>query len=484
MLVISDTKSERKPIVLWRLTQHICLQPWLDYMVVCDGLSEVEKWPSYSGTLTSGWGMPAVGSFRKRTFRYAARLFSFFLRRRRQDSYCSRFRRLPRHGKVVENGFFATSKRTPSSAFPEQFRSWPYFKSFLRIFPTVSTLRVALSEERICPLSTQTASASYFRVLRHERPSPQSLRHARPVLPMRRRKIVGDTVESPPLSVWNAGRRQTEWICSGIEVVSFPKGFLLRSPYLYVLRERDSCPLRAARSLLFTVQMKQWQKEPHRAGRFLHFRSPFKTDNKTLQNGRPASASVGELGVRWCMFAGWRSPCKKMSKKEACTPFTWNVLLVRKNAQARPVHALVPLLAEFEHVTDIHYAAYQSLSLSLLKAAQWSSTCQRRKSERRTTNTKAAENFWTSAKARTKTAKANQNGKWNRDEHWSLSKVAALVQRTDTQLRMQPKVDRRSIVLHRAGLRTVWFGFDADTSAARSLNAIKQNQTRSREIKT
>ena len=28
-----------------------------------------------------------------------------------------------------------------------------------------------------------------------------------------------------------------------------------------------------------------------------------------------------------------------------------------------------PLLAEFEHVRDIHYAAYQSLSLSLLKAA-------------------------------------------------------------------------------------------------------------------
>ena len=37
----------------------------------------------FSGTLTSGWGMPAVGSFRKRTFRYAARVFSFFLRRRR-----------------------------------------------------------------------------------------------------------------------------------------------------------------------------------------------------------------------------------------------------------------------------------------------------------------------------------------------------------------------------------------------------------------
>ena len=36
-----------------------------------------------SGTLTSGWGMPAVGSFRKRTFRYAARVYSFFLRRRR-----------------------------------------------------------------------------------------------------------------------------------------------------------------------------------------------------------------------------------------------------------------------------------------------------------------------------------------------------------------------------------------------------------------
>ena len=47
---------------------------------------------------------------------------------------------------------FATWKRTPSSAFPEQFRSWPYFKSFLQIFPTVSTLWVALLEERICPL--------------------------------------------------------------------------------------------------------------------------------------------------------------------------------------------------------------------------------------------------------------------------------------------------------------------------------------------
>ena len=31
---------------------------------------------------------------------------------------------------------------------------------------------------------------------------------------------------------------------------------------------------------------------------------------------------------------------------------------------------------------------------------------------------------------------------------------------------------------------SVPFGFDADTSAARPLNAIKQNQTRSREIKT
>ena len=208
-------------------------------------------------------------------------------------------------GRWLKMAFFATWKRTPSSAFPEQFRSWPYFKSFLQIFPTVSTLRVALLEERICPISTQTASAPYFRVPRDERPSPQSSRHARPVLPMRRRKIVGGTVESPPLSVWNAGRRQTEWICSGIEVVSFPKGFLLWSPYLYVLRERDGCRFRAASSLLFTVQMKQWKKQPHRAGRFLHFRSPLKTDNTTLQNGRPASAGYGRGAGSSLMHVCW-----------------------------------------------------------------------------------------------------------------------------------------------------------------------------------
>ena len=163
---------------------------------------------------------------------------------------------------------------------------------------------------------------------------------------MRRRKIVGGTVESPPLSVWNAGRRQTEWICSGIEVVSFPKGFLLRSPYLYVLRERDSCRFRAARSLLFTVQMKQWKNNRTAQGGFCTSDRLWKQTIRRYKTvDRLALAMVGELGVRWCMFAGWRSPCKKMSKKEACTPFTWNVLLVRKNVQARPVHALVPPLS-------------------------------------------------------------------------------------------------------------------------------------------
>ena len=60
--------------------------------------------------LTSGWGMPAVGSFRKRTFRYAARVFSFFLRRRR---YCSRFRRLPQTWEGGGKWLFCHLKTNP-----------------------------------------------------------------------------------------------------------------------------------------------------------------------------------------------------------------------------------------------------------------------------------------------------------------------------------------------------------------------------------
>ena len=76
-----------------------------------------------------------------------------------------------------------------------------------------------------------------------------------------------------------------------------------------------------------------------------------------------------------------------------------------------------------------------------------------------------------SAKARIETAKANKNASDKRNRHWSPSKVAASEQRTDSRW---SGTAIALIELRSASTQT----------AARSLDTIKQNQTRSREIKT
>ena len=143
-----------------------------------------------------------------------------------------------------------------------------------------------------------------------------------------------------------------------------------------------------------------------------------------------------------------------------------------------------PLLAEFEHVRDIHYAAYQSLSLSLLKAAQSESV--------------RAREGWVNAEPPTpkkhqscreflnisegKNEDSQSEPKWQVEPWRTLVAVKSCsVGATNwhAALRMQPKV-RRSIVLHRAPYRSASTRTRRPREAWTRSNKIKQDQEKSR----
>ena len=65
--------------------------------------------------------------------------------------------------------------------------------------------------------------------------------------------------------------------------------------------------------------------------------------------------------------AGWRSPCKKNEQERSMHSFHLKRIACAEKCTSPTCtwSGTGPLLAEFEHVRDIHYAAYQSLSLSL-----------------------------------------------------------------------------------------------------------------------
>ena len=146
-----------------------------------------------------------------------------------------------------------------------------------------------------------------------------------------------------------------------------------------------------------------------------------------------------------------------------------------------------PLLAQFEHVRDIHCAAYQylslslSLSLSLFKATH--SEAVRASAERVNAEPPTAKKHQSCRECLNISEGKNEDGQSEPEFKWQVERTPVAVKScsvgamtlADKQLRMQPKV-RRSIAL--IGLRLA-----STQTAARSLDTIKQNQTRSREIK-
>ena len=221
------------------------------------------------------------------------------------------------------------------------------------------------------------------------------------------------------------------------------------------------------------VELTQWRKRPQRAGRFVHFRSPFKTDAQRVRGADEfVHACLLPMLVVCCWLATALAGClpgtrrcnvhRKINEKERRSTHSFHLKRTGHSEKCTgPTCKIIfyPLLVQLER-WDNSLRRARHLSHS---GVQWSILCHWRKSERRNSNTKAAENIWTSAKARIETAKANKNASDKRNEHWSPSKVAASEQRTDSWR------SGSAVALIELRSASTW-------TAARSLDTTKSNK--------